>query len=173
MIPPAAKNQIKEISPILEGWEILDAKIDRDPLKNFVTLLKTRLDDRFGAQPEKPPIIREGKGPSQLVEESIAKLIDTYRLEPPKQELMRVWPSLEEGSPARHSIIENIKRSLLGGEGPTRLAFVGVSLKFSLALITQALSELPKPGPTAISSPKDLTYRAGAHGRSIAYTSCA
>ncbi len=152
MIPPATKGEIVELSPILEGLEILDARKDANPRRDFVSLLRTRLSDKFGGQRG----IRDDKVAVKAVEDSLAAIVDLYRLEPPRQAHIGVWPSLESDSPAPLSIIENIGRSLLGGVGRAELVFVGISLKFSLKLITKALEVLPKKerGKT---SKRDLT----------------
>jgi hypothetical protein len=79
------------------------------------------------------------------VEAALRWTIEDNLLYLPKREVLSIWPSIDINteSLAPASIIESIKRSLTNPDNPiTRLHFVGVSLKFSLPLITEALQEL-------------------------------
>jgi hypothetical protein len=148
-IPPADYREIKHLSPVLEGFEIVDARdprVDLPERMTFASMMKTRLADCFPAMramsldtPREQELIAS-------LNESLGTVIDRYRLMRPKRVLMNVWPSLKEDSPAPRSIIDNIKRGLARDGSSMRLAFVGVSLKFSLKLITTALEELATPG---------------------------
>jgi hypothetical protein len=87
------------------------------------------------------------------VNEALDFIITTNHLTRPEKEALYIWPSIDDTatppgnktkpSLAPTSIIQNIKTSLLNPNIPTTaLDFVGVSLKFSLKLITAALQEL-------------------------------
>ena len=75
------------------------------------------------------------------VRAKIQTIHEDYLLSQPKQAISRVWSTL--GDPdCRASIVGNVKKFLLGEEKTVVLTFIGVSLKYSLHLITDALQEV-------------------------------
>ncbi|MGA8028327.1 MAG: toll/interleukin-1 receptor domain-containing protein [Bryobacteraceae bacterium] len=139
LIPPVDYRDIAKISPILEGRDVVKAS---DP-RTFVTTLEDSLLSHFRQKlPDGPKAINDAPDPVLVIQKTLADLIESYQLRPPEQELMGIFPSLKNDSPAPLSIIEHLRRSIKGGS--THLSVVGVSLKFSLDLITTALEGLPK-----------------------------
>jgi hypothetical protein len=145
-IPPSTNSDVGTISPILNGRQAIHAKDPREELardeQDFVTLLKSRLADDFPIFADKPEDIQRGNAAIQKVNESLAELIDEYKLKPRRRVELEVWTSISDESPAQYSIINRIKMCLQDSQW-AHLAVVGVSLKFSLELITKALQQLP------------------------------
>lgn len=139
-IPPTTFDDIRKVSPILEGRDAINADSEGLSLKLKETLESCFLNLRIKDDEDE----KVAHAIADL-RKRIGERIDDYKLKPPRQELIGVWPSLQEKSGAPYSIIQSIRRSI--ERGSTHLAFVGVSLKFSLKLITEALRDLPKDNP--------------------------
>jgi TIR domain len=145
VIPPAEVNDVAKIAPVLDGYDVIiasspsTAKTPHQFASELRTMINCRLRPTAGAligNAEQTRIIRQ-------LEEQLKTIVEGYEIRPKERELFDVWPSITDNDPpARRSIVENIKRSLRDSRPKSSLAIVGVSLKFSLALITQALEEL-------------------------------
>jgi hypothetical protein len=151
LIPPANESQIKEISPVIEGHQLLvandPAQCGRHDGGHFLTLLerKIRLALKTPRSPQQTADVNNERTAVRKVEASLTKVIENYRLSPPDKEVLGIWHSIANtgaGQPARISIVESILKSLKDRKRSTDLVFVGVSLKYSLVLITQALAKL-------------------------------
>lgn len=157
MIPPATVSELDSIAPVLGGIDIMEAKCTQisgdKEWEQFHRRLKSRITT---AQPAPPlnfyeqvndedsdppkPSDRE-KRLLERVDNRIKTIVERYELEEPERIELDVWPSIQKASPARRSIVENIKASLRSQLIASELIFVGVSLKFSLGLITDALTQ--------------------------------
>lgn len=144
VIPPAEVKDVARIAPVLDGYDVIIATSPTSGKTphQFVSELRTVVNNRLrpvagalAADAEQTRLIRK-------LEEELKVIIEGYEIRPKERELFDVWPSITENDPlARRSIVENIKRSLRNDRPKSNLAFIGVSLKFSLALITEALEE--------------------------------
>jgi hypothetical protein len=87
------------------------------------------------------------------VRSSLTDVNHAYEIEPPIQALVGVWPTLTD-TRTHHSITQNLIRAVAAGEAS--VAVVGVSLKYSIDILTAALQELAaiqparRPGPLTI-----------------------
>ncbi len=147
VLPPSGEDDIKTISPILHTFKHLfaDPRTFAEDLRSKVArVLRTVLPDRCSLE--------------TALEAELSETIEAYSLTPSKKEPLLIWPCITgevEGQPAQHSIVQSIKKSLRNKQQVTELIFVGVSLKFSLVLITQALEEFSDGG--RVSQPKTLS----------------
>jgi hypothetical protein len=145
MIPPAPKGDLRRISPVLEGLQVLDGGPEA------IVTIKDRVAHKVGPLTERHGNKNEEKRLIRAVQDRFTELYEAYALTPPIKTLMGIWPSLKEDSPAPLAIINSIRNAIAGSGKSLHVAFVGVSLKYSLRWITAALKNLPK------SAPKDLT----------------
>lgn len=168
-IPPVDIRAAEESAPVVEGAPIVSAK-DFTGRATFSHILKMRVDETL--QVGKGVRKEEERRLSVAVDEAFESIVSSNLMLPPNQELFSIWPpfakkeaKLSKLHPAldpedhglslsEHSIIERIKKSLSNGQEKTKLDFVGVSLKFSLRLITVALEEFAKR--SRVSKPKTL-----------------
>ena len=173
IIPPSSINDVRAISPVLEGFDyvIASPSLPRWPPKKLFDILKSvggpdRWETQNFINDLQSKILQalqleiHGQN-SQDAEEvrlrrnaegALRSIIEDNYFRLPRRELVLVWPSIDDRitpddnqipSLAPISIKEHIKLSLLDPDIPTTaLTFVGVSLKFSLRLITAALEEL-------------------------------
>jgi TIR domain len=157
LIPPADSDEVlKEIAPVLEGSQFLTATnadfISRLQMQIVETLAKSKeslaeLISKLQNLQETElsgltihDIKKEIKD-RECVYSTIQKIDESYRLSQPKKTISRTWSTL--GDPAcRASIVGNIEKLLRGDDKRVTLTFIGVSLKFSLHLITDALQGL-------------------------------
>jgi TIR domain len=135
MIPPVSYQTIKEVSPVLEGRQIIDGG---QPL--------TVVDD-LRAQLASTPKFSEQRLPrttdphaektwTDTFDAALAVAVQRYRIEPPSRASIGFWDTLTEAS---RSIIDNIREAV--ATGPTHVAVVGVSLKYSIHILTTAIEE--------------------------------
>lgn len=155
IIPPAELSDVSRIAPVLDGYDVVVANQQNIAAKphQFVEDLRIAVMDRLH-----PPACALAGDAEQTrlilqLEEQLNMIVQDYEIRPNERELFEVWPSITKHNPlARKSIVENIKRSLRNNTPRSNLSFVGVSLKFSLELLTQALEEFVaeyKSGKTA------------------------
>jgi hypothetical protein len=144
MVPPAVSQDVGRISPVLGDLQVLDGTDTIARIKSSVSQKAGPLTERHGSRGEEKRLVR-------AVEDRLNELCEAYALNPPSKILMGIWPSLTEESHAHLAIIKSIRNALAGRGKSPHVAFVGVSLKYSLRWITAALTDLPK------SSPKELT----------------
>jgi hypothetical protein len=172
IVPPATRDEIQKdkIAPVLEGAQFISAKNPK-----FPSLLKAQIvaelresrarmdrlvselrDIRgFNLPAEQTRDLHQEELGQQHVLSSIAKIDEKYRLLQPKRAALSFWPSLSDQS-CRSSVIGNIKK-LLAHEGEdVALTFVGVSLKYSLYMITDALREFHAENSVTPSPSKTL-----------------
>lgn len=169
IIPPVTQEEANSISPVLEGYwmentsewiaesegGVADSRQDLtggDPFSR----LKDRIRDKVGM-----PVQHTGGDKSvaetvliDSVKKQLSIVIQKYS-DMPQKASVRVWPrpALQKGEPACKSIIKNIQRALLDKKPITQLAFVGVSLKYSLDLITEALEKFAVEGRRDATAP--------------------
>lgn len=157
IIPPANHDEVrKEIAPVLDGSQYLFAT-DR----GFVSLLQARIIEKLAGSKERlAQLISKLQGLqdselsgfviSDVAEENrkkasvysaIQNIEENYRLSQPMRTRWSAWSTLGDPS-CQASIIGNIQKLLKGSDKNVTLTFMGVSLKFSLPLITDALMEL-------------------------------
>jgi TIR domain len=168
IIPPSGLDDIKEISPVLDGFQgIVLAQTDSgwhanklDELREhfglasaarggataaFMQSLQTHVLSVLDLelQEQDRPDAEEDRL-RKNIDKVLSEIIEDNLRSVPPRETLCVWRSLRrEESRAPASIKENIKRSLTNADIHTsELTFVGISLKFSLDLITEALTEL-------------------------------
>lgn len=166
LIPPSTVDDVRRLSPVLEGldavvvapglshWgtdkllKVLQSrnKTDKWEANKFIDLLQSKILQALGLELRglNPQDAEEARLRSS-VEAALKWVIEDNLLSVPNRESLYIWPSIDDstGSFGPASIVENIKRSLTNADLPTTaLRFVGVSLKFSLRLITVALNEL-------------------------------
>lgn len=153
-IPPVDADQIKRISPVLEGWELIDGSKPDDFVRLLWNKLRGEFKDRHMLDPKDAEVdvnCAEGKA----LRESLADVIQAYRIEPPSHALIGVWDSLTDARTGR-SIIAHMKRAVADGEA--NVAVIGVSLKYSINIISEAINSLvaaartssPPRGPLTI-----------------------
>jgi len=131
MIPPVSHATIKDVSPVLEGRELIDGS---QPL-TVVDKLRKQLAvefERWGL-PRTTDLDAAFTCATQL-ETALADAIQQYDIEPPSQSLIEFWNSLTDAS---ESIIANIREAV--ATGATHIAVVGVSLKYSINILTTAI----------------------------------
>ncbi|MBX2822075.1 MAG: toll/interleukin-1 receptor domain-containing protein, partial [Rhodothermaceae bacterium] len=137
-IPPVRPIDIREISPVLEGYNVITSELafDTNELRKAV---EVALKDVSIPAKEKAEKELEKK-----INYTFDDLKKAYSIRPSKRRFVDVWPSITDTDPeAPRSIVENIKLSILDEKiEVSDLALVGVSLKYSLNLITEALKEL-------------------------------
>jgi hypothetical protein len=159
LVPPVTTRDMwDEVAPVLSG--ITPLNID-DPL--FVSRLQEMIVSGLAKSRESlrqiiatlreletaglpAPVsvrleVQKKESERQAALQSAVDTIKTrYRLAPPKEKLIRAWRSMEDEA-CKASIVGNIVRHLKL-PGQTDLTFVGVSLKFSLRFIEDALRKL-------------------------------
>jgi TIR domain len=191
IIPPSSLDDIKEISPVLDGFQgIVVAQTESgwqankmDELREhfglaiaaqgrtavaFMQSLQTHVlsvldlelqeQDRPDAEEDR---LREN------IDKVLSEIIEGNLRSVPPRETLSVWRSLDrKKSRAPASVKENIKRSLTNADIPTsELTFVGVSLKFSLDLITEALTELAVEHMEGVGERAEEDRGGSQHGR--------
>jgi hypothetical protein len=161
VIPPAAPGRIQDICPVLGEFNVLPVSpsFDKWDVKERHRRLKLRHDDKWGTRGfleklremvgnELPPYLtrRETKDTSlgKAVTAAANSIVDKNLLWGGHKAKLTIFECLDyRKSLAPASIVERIKLSLAGYDNEvTRLHFVGVSLKFSLSMITVALQEM-------------------------------
>jgi hypothetical protein len=161
IISPADEKEAgQEIAPVLEGSQYLFASAPdfiASLQQQIVTTLANRkenlseliskLQHLRDAELSGPTIhdVKIEKDRRGLVYSAIHNIEESYQLSQPKKTVVSAWSTL--GDPAcRASVIGNIKKLLKGTDKNVTLIFTGVSLKFSLHLITDALRGLNASG---------------------------
>jgi hypothetical protein len=166
IVAPATREEIEHdnVAPVLAKFECIstdDKKLAyklRHMLDKALRERTKRLRDlraRLQAlesdklQPLKPLDEPELMTRRQKVALAIKEVAEKYRLNQPKKAICSTWPSLTNRG-CHESIVGNIRKSLKRRGEATTLVFVGVSLKYSLSLISEALQKeaLAKMGPT-------------------------
>jgi TIR domain-containing protein len=163
LVPPARTKEVgDEIAKVLEGVQLLRAS---DP--NFISLLQAAIAERLnkGRENLRNLICRlqamEGLevtnfAPSQAEEDSskradvlaaIKSIEKRYKLSQPERRRVSSFPHLYDDS-CKSSIVGNIVEGLETTDETTFLTFVGVSLKFSLHYITDALQAFSRQART-------------------------
>ncbi|HEX2819214.1 MAG TPA: toll/interleukin-1 receptor domain-containing protein [Streptosporangiaceae bacterium] len=142
MIPPVTVKQIRDISPVLEGRQVVDCGRQDGVIKE----LRGRLHHEFRERgfPGQRSMDLSADAENAFLT-ALAKDIEQYSIEPPEQALISAWPSLTDPA-IKRSIIEHLRRAV--ADGTTSLAVVGVSLKYSIEIIGQAIDELARPPGT-------------------------
>jgi hypothetical protein len=160
IVPPADETEVlTEIAKVMQGSQFLSAG---DP--NFIPALHLSLVEslsggtrnlnalisRLQTQAADNLLslniasIEKDKDNQEKVRKEIDDVENNYRLHQPKRILSSVWTSLRHPD-CKESIIGNIINSLTAdSDGDTILACAGVSLKFSLDLISLALKKYAK-----------------------------
>lgn len=133
-IPPLGWHNVTQASPVVEGWELVDGSRPEE----FVTLLGNMLDGKFSRDlshmdPEKLKAFEDA------VRSALTNLIEAYAAAPPTAALTGVWRQLTEPETTR-SILAHMRRAL--EEGETNVAIAGVSLKYSINIMTEAIGAL-------------------------------
>jgi TIR domain len=174
IVSPATVQEIdQEIAPVLAKYQCVSTD-DPDFLNKVEASLRSALDDRkarltqllatlqgLGSkEPGPSKIVYDGKETIRRsdVAAAVKNIEEKYLLYQPKKAAVTAWPSLTDDG-CKQSIVGNIRKSLEDRKKDTTLVFVGVSLKYSLKLIADALVDLSKNGkPTAAeaSIPKKL-----------------
>jgi hypothetical protein len=174
LIPPSTLDDVKDISPVLEGleavvvaptlphWRVGKLSNRPSPAENadkweahdFINVLQSKVLQALNVKLHR----QENKDVEEArlrgnVEAALRWVIEDNLVSIPERETLSIWPSIDNtsGSLAPASVIENIKRSLTNSEIPTTsLHVAGVSLKFSLNMITIALKELAHAHQTGV-----------------------
>jgi TIR domain len=138
-IPPVSIAQIKDISPVLEGREVIDGGNQDEVIKD----LHSRLQEEFK---ERGHTIERSTETSAEAEGAFLAALSGITWQ------YSVWPSLTEPG-TKQSIIEYVRRAVV--DGAASLAVVGVSLKYSIEIVGEAIDELassatPLEGPLTI-----------------------
>jgi hypothetical protein len=151
-VPPLGWHNVTQASPVVEGWELVDASRPNE----FVGMLENKLAVAFSSNglsdaSQDPQWLEECK---DAVRTALADLIEAYSTVPPTAALTGVWGQLTTPDTGR-SIRAHLRRAL--EEGETHVAIAGVSLKYSINIITEALkifgdmpSDPPLQGPLNI-----------------------
>jgi hypothetical protein len=144
VIPPAIVNAIPEICPVLDGRNVLLAKAPSSGVgpDSFVPQLKFHLRQLLEKHAAD---FHAGENELvSIVNNELQSVIDHYLSVPSRREISEIWESIDGNSrDACHSIKVNIKKSLERKHSSlSAVALVGVSLKFSLLLLDEAISEL-------------------------------
>lgn len=159
LVPPARREDVgNEIAPVLEGVQLLYAA---DP--NFISLLQAAVAKAIGRSKDSlkklisrlqeierselsdfaPTNVEEDDAKRAYVHASIRDIESRYRLSQPKKRLLSLWPSLAD-SACKTSIVGNMTNCLGEEDDETVFTFAGVSLKYSLHLISDALEAFSK-----------------------------
>ena len=131
MIPPVGYETIKNVSPVLEGRLIIDGgqsltvvdELRAQVAGTFAELGLPRTTDPHAEQ-----------ACAADFESALAGAIARYRIEPPSRALTGFWDTLTDASA---SIIANIREAV--ATGATNVAVVGVSLKYSINILSTAI----------------------------------
>jgi TIR domain len=146
LIPPVTTNDIVHVSPVLEGFNIVNGSSPGD----FITELRNMLAGDFSEMGL--PRQRDAETAARYeaaVRDTLADSIEAYRIEPSSRELIGVWPKLDDPK-TEDSMIAHVRRAV--AEGETNVALVGVSLKYSIGIITRAINGL-RPDPSRPAGP--------------------
>lgn len=155
LVPPATQAEVVNIATVLEGSQFLSAQDN-----HFVPTLKEAMVRELSTSRFKlkkllvrlesmatvdlaPPQISNHTIENDCrvrVAHALEHIATQYRLSRPPRILSSVWPNLDDEG-CKASIVGNIIHSLRNRHGTTSLAFVGVSLKYSLTLIRRALED--------------------------------
>jgi hypothetical protein len=135
MIPPVSYPTIKDVSPVIEGWHIIDGG---QPL-TVVDELRAQLAgtpkfSELGLPRTTDP--HAEKTWTDTLDAALVEAVARYRIEPPSRVSIGFWDTLTDAS---RSIIDNIREAVATGE--THVAVVGVSLKYSIHILTTAIEE--------------------------------
>ncbi|HXU83023.1 MAG TPA: toll/interleukin-1 receptor domain-containing protein [Polyangia bacterium] len=157
LVPPAKMDLLAYLVPIIggkHGVPITEEEPGIDPShpSSMASRLRTAVEDELKLQPRQ--IIDDIDRANHIAfSQAVGEIKRTYDLMPSVKEEFRLWPSIDGKSPqARRSIIENLKRSLGRSDRISSLQIAGVSLKWSLELITDALEEIA-PGSKSPEGP--------------------
>jgi len=131
MIPPVGYATIKDVSPVLEGWEIIDGGQPQTVVDKLRGQLAVKFADLGLPRTTDPHAEQTG---AAALEAAIEAAIARYRVEPPSQALTGYWDTLTKAS---DSIIATIREAV--ANGATDVAVVGVSLKFSINILSTAI----------------------------------
>jgi TIR domain-containing protein len=135
-IPPLGWHNVTQASPVVEGWELVDGSRPHE----FVRLLENKLVGEF-AKDGLPEVqdLQNLDACKDAVRSALANLIDAYSAAPPTAALTGVWNKLTDPDTHR-SILMHVRRAI--EEGETNVAIAGVSLKYSIRIMTDAINAL-------------------------------
>lgn len=136
IIPPVTNQTIHDVSPVLEGFNVVDGGADADIVTRLQEALTAQLASDWLIDKELPP---NGRSAEEAVLSALRERIHAYAVEPTVQARIGVWEKLTDKS-TRDSIKAHIARAV--ADGPTDLAIVGVSLKYSINIVTEAIRDL-------------------------------
>jgi transcriptional regulator with XRE-family HTH domain len=136
IIPPVGLRDISQVSPVIERHEPIDASSPDE----FVRVLERKLAGEISPErmPEVSDIPRLNEC-KQAVRSALASLIESYYTAPPTAALTGFWQALIDPAASR-SIIAHIFRAIEDGE--TDVAIAGVSLKYSINILGEAIAGL-------------------------------
>jgi transcriptional regulator with XRE-family HTH domain len=136
IIPPVGLQDISQVSPVIERHEPIDASKPGE----FVRVLEHKLAAEISPErmPEVTDIPRLDEC-KQAVRSALASLIESYDTAPPTAALTGFWRSLTDPAASR-SIVAHIFRAVEDGE--TDVAIAGVSLKYSINILGEAIAAL-------------------------------
>lgn len=136
LVEPVNYGNYAQVSPMIDPRRIIDGRANftvklRDVLRDELTDIGMP-ETRDRAQADECQVAAEA---------ALSELIDSYRTVPPSAVLTGTWPGGLTDQEANASIIAHIHRAI--AEGETNVAVAGVSLKFSINIITEAINSLP------------------------------
>ena len=135
-IPPLGWHNVTQASPVVEGWELVDGSRPHE----FVRLLENKLIGELSNEglPESQDLQRI-EACKEAVRAALADLIDAYSTAPETAALTGVWGQLTRPETGR-SILGHVRHAL--EEGEANVAIAGVSLKYSIYIMTEAINAL-------------------------------
>ena len=153
LVPPLTKSEVADVCPILDGFQVRAVEsIGRDEFIRAVdghirlaSTAATRIAKELSAHatkqlgPIKLPVPETALPRIDILQDAVRGIKATYETRVAPKHLQQCWGSLENDQCVR-SIVKNVKARLL--DRGIALAVVGTSLKFSLGLITEAMSQL-------------------------------
>jgi len=153
VVPPAFKKDVGAIAPVLEGLEYVSLddhdfvstlrdktvarlREGREAFTEMRTLFETLENQEL--TPLRECSLRTKRTKNAEIGAAVEAIGAAYALSHPPRDHVASWGSLESPH-CVESIVGNIRQSLESPSPKTSLTFVGVSLKFSLRLISDAL----------------------------------
>jgi hypothetical protein len=143
LIPPVSYGNYAQISPMIAAQHFIDGG-GRDFAGELRVVLQRRLGE--GGMPKIYDVARE-RAFKKAADEALADLVESYTTVPPVAELTGIWPNGltdKDAIKASRSVAAHLRRAV--SEGETNLAVAGVSLKFSVNIITEAINSLSALG---------------------------
>jgi len=140
-IPPVEHKDLENVCRVFADRNLYE------PCKPFSQeQFKTRIEEVLALKSSL--LVKNASRAVQLGEDIQAELLnieEKYRSRPRERHVISAWPCITneiEGDSARRSIVEHIKNAVVSQKQVVEISAVGVSLKFSLGLITRAFREL-------------------------------